>query len=51
MRGKLLGKGGFAKCYEITNLETKKILHSYSCYLPNLIKTIEKFATKEKSHF
>jgi len=24
-RGKVLGKGGFAKCYEITNLETKKI--------------------------
>jgi polo-like kinase 1 len=24
MRGKLLGKGGFAKCYEITNIETKK---------------------------
>ena len=25
LRGKLLGKGGFAKCYEITNIETKKI--------------------------
>ncbi|KAM3138427.1 Serine/threonine-protein kinase plk1 [Paramecium bursaria] len=25
-RGKFLGKGGFAKCYEATNLETKKIL-------------------------
>lgn len=25
-KGKLLGKGGFAKCYEITNLESKKIL-------------------------
>ena len=24
VRGKLLGKGGFAKCYEITNVETKK---------------------------
>merc|ERR1719240_1532236 len=24
-RGKFLGKGGFAKCYEFTNLETKKI--------------------------
>ncbi|KAM3131403.1 Serine/threonine-protein kinase plk1 [Paramecium bursaria] len=23
-RGKVLGKGGFAKCYEVTNLETKK---------------------------
>lgn len=21
----MLGKGGFAKCYEITNLETKKL--------------------------
>jgi polo-like kinase 1 len=25
-RGKALGRGGFAKCYEITNLETKKVL-------------------------
>ena len=25
-KGKLLGKGGFAKCYEVTNLETKKRL-------------------------
>ncbi len=24
MSGKLLGKGGFAKCYEITNMENKK---------------------------
>ncbi len=24
-RGKLLGKGGFAKCYEVTNLDTKKM--------------------------
>lgn len=25
-RGKALGKGGFAKCYEVTSLETKKVL-------------------------
>ena len=25
-RGKFLGKGGFAKCYEVTNLESKKVL-------------------------
>lgn len=25
-RGKFLGKGGFAKCYEVTNLENKKVL-------------------------
>ena len=25
-RGKFLGKGGFAKCYEVTNLETKKVV-------------------------
>jgi len=24
-RGKMLGKGGFAKCYEVTNLETKRV--------------------------
>lgn len=24
-RGKFLGKGGFAKCYECTNLDTKKV--------------------------
>jgi polo-like kinase 1 len=27
-RGKLLGKGGFAKCFEFTNLETKKLYAS-----------------------
>ena len=25
LRGKVLGKGGFAKCYEVTNIENKKI--------------------------
>ena len=25
LRGKFLGKGGFAKCYEFTNLETKRV--------------------------
>lgn len=25
IRGKFLGKGGFAKCYEFTNQETKRI--------------------------
>ncbi len=25
-KGKVLGKGGFAKCYEVTNLETKQII-------------------------
>lgn len=25
-KGKALGRGGFAKCYEVTNLETKKVL-------------------------
>lgn len=24
-KGKLLGKGGFAKCFEVTNLETKRV--------------------------
>lgn len=26
MKGKMLGKGGFAKCYEFTSQETKKVL-------------------------
>lgn len=26
VRGKMLGKGGFAKCYEVTNLETKRVI-------------------------
>jgi polo-like kinase 1 len=26
LQGRLLGKGGFAKCYEITSLDTKKVL-------------------------
>lgn len=25
-KGKALGRGGFAKCYEVTNLETKRVL-------------------------
>ena len=25
LRGRFLGKGGFAKCYEFTNLETKRL--------------------------
>lgn len=25
MKGRLLGKGGFARCYEFTNIETKAI--------------------------
>jgi polo-like kinase 1 len=25
LKGKFLGKGGFAKCYEMTNLENKKL--------------------------
>ncbi|CAD8117241.1 unnamed protein product [Paramecium sonneborni] len=25
-KGKVLGKGGFAKCYEVTSIETKKVL-------------------------
>jgi len=26
LKGKLLGKGGFAKCYEVTTLDTKKVM-------------------------
>jgi len=26
LKGKLLGKGGFAKCYEITSLDSKKVM-------------------------
>lgn len=25
-RGRMLGKGGFARCYEVTNMESKKIM-------------------------
>lgn len=25
-KGKALGRGGFAKCYEVTNLETRRVL-------------------------
>jgi polo-like kinase 1 len=25
LKGKFLGKGGFAKCFEFTNLETKRV--------------------------
>eukprot|EP01017_Pseudomicrothorax_dubius_P002737 TRINITY_DN10205_c0_g1_i2.p1 TRINITY_DN10205_c0_g1~~TRINITY_DN10205_c0_g1_i2.p1 ORF type:complete len:620 (+),score=120.06 TRINITY_DN10205_c0_g1_i2:131-1990(+) len=38
-RGKLLGKGGFAKCYEITNHETKRLLAAKIICKSTLIKT------------
>ena len=25
VKGKLLGKGGFAKCYELTNVDSKRL--------------------------
>jgi len=38
-RGRLLGKGGFAKCYEVTNLDNKKVLAA---------KIIQKSSLKRK---
>ncbi len=38
-KGKMLGKGGFAKCYEVTNLETKKILAAKIIPKASLVKS------------
>jgi len=38
-RGRLLGKGGFARCYEITNIKTGKTMAA---------KIIEKSTLKKK---
>jgi len=38
-KGKMLGKGGFAKCYEFTNLETKKLLAAKIIAKSTLTKT------------
>ena len=38
-RGRMLGKGGFAKCYEVTNMDNKKVLAA---------KIIQKSSLKRK---
>ena len=38
-KGKFLGKGGFAKCYEFTNLDNNKIFASKIIAKSNLKKT------------
>ena len=38
-KGKLLGKGGFAKCYEFVNLDTKKTLAAKVIHKSSLSKS------------
>jgi serine/threonine protein kinase len=38
-KGKLLGKGGFAKCYEFINKETNKIMASKIIPKATLVKS------------
>lgn len=38
-KGKLLGKGGFAKCFEVTNLETKRVLAAKIIPKNSLVKS------------
>lgn len=48
IKGKFLGKGGFAKCYEVSNMETKKI----SAIKIISKETIKKSKAKQKvKHF
>ncbi len=42
VKGKLLGKGGFAKCFEFTNSETKKILAAKIIPKSSLVKSRSK---------
>ena len=39
VKGKLLGKGGFAKCYEFINQETKKIVAAKIIPKAGLVKS------------
>ena len=39
LKGKLLGKGGFAKCFEITQLETKKVMAAKIIPKSSLVKS------------
>jgi polo-like kinase 1 len=39
LKGKLLGKGGFAKCYELTCLETKKVAAAKVVIKASLVKS------------
>ena len=41
-RGKLLGKGGFAKCYEVVNLDSRQFLAAKIIPKANLNKTRSK---------
>ena len=38
VKGKLLGKGGFAKCFELTNLDENKMLAAKIIYKTSLKK-------------
>ena len=46
-KGKLLGRGGFARCYETTNLQTKKV------YAAKIIQkqTLTRTRAKQKVNF
>ncbi|CAD8062887.1 unnamed protein product [Paramecium primaurelia] len=52
LRGKFLGKGGFAKCYEATNLETKRVLAAKIIVKSSLTKsrTRQKLISEIKIH-
>ena len=39
LKGKFLGKGGFARCYEFTNLDTKRVSASKVVAKSSLTKT------------
>jgi polo-like kinase 1 len=39
IKGRLLGKGGFAKCYEFTNMETKKVEAAKVVQKSSLVKS------------
>lgn len=52
LKGKFLGKGGFAKCYEFTNLDSKKIYAAKIVSKASLVKSRakQKLITEIKIH-
>lgn len=52
LKGKFLGKGGFAKCYEFTNLDSKKIYAAKIISKASLVKSRakQKLITEIKIH-
>uniref|UniRef100_A0A0E9UXF7 Protein kinase domain-containing protein n=1 Tax=Anguilla anguilla TaxID=7936 RepID=A0A0E9UXF7_ANGAN len=51
MRGRFLGKGGFAKCYEITDMDTKEVFAGKVVPKSMLLKAHQKEKMSMENHY